>query len=50
MAKDNVIYKFHPENDKGWKPIIIESDFVLPNISRLAVNPDGKKIAIVVDE
>ena len=49
MAKDDVIYKFHPDTDSSWKAILIESEFPLKNITRLAVSPDGKKIAVVSD-
>lgn len=47
MAKADVIYKFHPNTDSSWIAILIESEFPLKNISRLAVSPDGKKIAVV---
>ena len=50
MGKDDVIYKFHPKKDNEWKTIIIESKIPVNNITRLAVSPDGKKIAVVVDE
>ncbi len=50
MAKEDVIYKFHPKKDDGWKPILIESNIPLKNITRLTVSPNGKKIALVVDE
>jgi len=50
MAKEDVIYKFHPKQDNGWTPIIIESNIPLKNITRLSVSPDGKKIAVVVDQ
>ena len=50
MAKDDVIYKFHPKKDNRWKIISIESDIPMKNITRLAVSPDGKKIAVVVND
>ena len=50
MAKEDIIYKFHPKKDDGWKPIMIESNIPLKNITRLAVSPNGKKIAVVVDQ
>lgn len=49
MAKDEVIYKFHPGKDNSWKAILIESEFPIKNITRLTISPDGKKIAIVAD-
>jgi len=50
MAKENVIYKYHPKTDNNWKAILIESEIPMKNITRLSVSPDGKKIAIVVDD
>lgn len=50
MAKEDVIYKFHPKKDDGWKPILIESNIPVKKITRLSVSPDGKKIAVVVDQ
>ena len=47
MAKGDVIYKFHPRTDSSWNAILIESEFPIKNITRLAVSPDGKKIAVV---
>lgn len=50
MARDNKIYKFRPEEDKEWKNVPIESELPLKNITRLAISPDGKKIAVVISE
>ena len=50
MAKEDVIYKFHPGTDSSWKAISIESDFPIESITRLTVSPDGKRIAIVAAE
>ena len=50
MARDNMIYKFDPKQDKDWIPIVIESEASLNNITRLVVSPNGKKIAIVTAE
>ena len=50
MGKDDKIYKFNPGKDKDWKSIWIESDLPLKNITRLAVSPNGQKIAVVVNE
>lgn len=50
MAKENKIFKFQPNKDKEWTQILIDSDIPLKNITRLAVSPDGKRIAVVVDE
>ena len=50
MGKGNMIYKFDPDKDKNWTPIIIECDLPLDGISRIVISPNGKKIAVVVDE
>ncbi|MEN8186995.1 MAG: hypothetical protein ABFR05_07695 [Bacteroidota bacterium] len=50
MGKDDKIFKFRSNKDNEWTQILIDSDIVLKNITRMAVSPDGKKIAIVVEE
>ena len=50
MGKDNKIYKFHPQADKKWQAIDIQSDIPVEGISRLVVSPDGTKLAVVVLE
>lgn len=50
MAQGNSIYRFCPEKDKTWCPISISSEFPLEGISRIAISPDGSKLAIVVLE
>jgi len=50
MGKDNIIFKFKPGEDKNWSTIVIESELPIQNITRLVVSPDGKKIAVVVNE
>ena len=50
MGKDNMIYKFHPNTDKQWQPIDIQSDLPIDGISRLVISPDGSKLAVVVLE
>ncbi len=50
MGKDDEIFKFKPGKDKEWEPIWIESEIPLKNITRLTVSPNGKKIAVVVNE
>lgn len=41
---------FLERDTKEWKPINIESNLPINNITRLAISPDGKKIAIVMSE
>ncbi len=50
MGKGNSIYKFNPDKDKNWTPINIECDLPLDGISRIVISPNGKKIAVVVNE
>ena len=47
---EDKIYKFHHELDQKWEPIIIESELPVKGISRLAISPDGSKLAVVVIE
>ncbi len=46
-AKGSKIYKFNREKDISWKEIADLSYLGLRNISRMAVNPNGNKIALV---
>jgi len=50
MGKGDKIFRFRPKTDKTWKEIYIESDLPVHNITRMAINPAGNKIAIVVSE
>jgi hypothetical protein len=50
MAKGNQIFKFRPEQDKDWVPVKIDSDIVIEGITRMAISPDGKKMAVVASE
>lgn len=50
MGHKNNIYKFYPGVDEKWEPINIESEFPLEGITRLAISPDGTKLAVVVLE
>ena len=43
-------YKFDTDKDKNWTPINIECDLPLDGISRIVIIPNGKKIAVVVNE
>lgn len=47
MAQGSKIYKFNRAKDISWKEIADLSRLGLRNISRMAVNPDGNKIALV---
>ncbi|MGK7390938.1 MAG: TolB family protein [Candidatus Cyclobacteriaceae bacterium M2_1C_046] len=50
MGKENELYKFEPKNDQSWQKVTSLEDLGLYNITRLAISPNGKKIAIVVQE
>ena len=50
MGKGNKLYKFHPKKDTNWIEIASLEHEYLDNITRIAVNPSGNKIALVVNE
>ena len=48
---NNKLFFYHPWVDADWRQVVIEGDTsMLKGISRLAVNADNTKIAIVVNE
>ncbi|NQY05388.1 MAG: nuclear transport factor 2 family protein [Flavobacteriaceae bacterium] len=50
MGKGNKLYQFNPKTDTEWTKIASLEKEYLNNISRLAVNPSGTKLAVVVNE
>jgi Tol biopolymer transport system component len=50
MSKDKELFVFSPGKQDGWTPVVITSEVALSTLSRLAISPDGKKIALVVSE
>ena len=50
MAKGNQVFKFRPEQDKDWIPVIINSETEFKGITRIAISPDGNKLALVAEE
>ncbi|MEO6347933.1 MAG: sugar-binding protein, partial [Aquaticitalea sp.] len=50
MAKDGILYRFTPNQDENWIKATSLLEYGIKNISRMAVSPDGKKIAIVADQ
>ena len=48
MGNEDGIFKFTPGKSKDWTPVKIESELLLTGFSRLALSPDGKKLAVVV--
>ncbi len=49
MGKENVLYKYNPNKDSEWAEVASLRDFDITNITRLTVNSDGTKIAIVAE-
>lgn len=49
MANDGLLYTFNPNMDAGWVKVASLSDYGIDNITRLAVSPNGKKLAIVAE-
>lgn len=47
MAKDDVLYTFRPNNDVDWSEVASLKVYQIKNITRLAISPDGTKLAIV---
>lgn len=50
MGNDSGIYRFIPGASASWVPVEIDGDSNLKGFSRMAVSPNGKKIAVVVSE
>ncbi len=50
MGNEEAIYQYDPNGSDKWIPVRIESDLVLKGFSRMAISPDGRKIAVVVSE
>jgi len=49
-ARDNAVYRYRPDPDNRWDEVARFDDPALAHLSRLAVSPDGKWIAMVSDE
>ncbi|MEZ4781920.1 MAG: DUF6265 family protein [Flavobacteriaceae bacterium] len=47
MGKENKVYTYTPKKSTDWLEATSLDTYNIKNISRLAVSPDGKKIAIV---
>ncbi|MEO9964748.1 MAG: hypothetical protein ABJF11_03100 [Reichenbachiella sp.] len=50
LSNNKKIYKFNPETDQSWVLIANMDTFQLSVASRLAVSPDRKWMAVVIDE
>ncbi len=47
MGKENILYKLNPKKDTVWIEVANLRKFDITNITRLTVNSDGTKIALV---
>lgn len=47
MTNNNALYKLNPKNNSGWIEVASLKTYGIKNLSRLAVSPDGRKLAIV---
>ncbi|MEL7147110.1 MAG: hypothetical protein AAFO69_12125, partial [Bacteroidota bacterium] len=50
MGKNGRLYVKKPGKDDEWKEIRSFSRFGFKGVTRIAVSPDGKKLAVVVSE
>lgn len=47
MGLKNGLYKYKPKSDKHWVKLTSLKEFGITNITRLAISPDGTKLALV---
>ncbi|WP_299390365.1 DUF6265 family protein [uncultured Gelidibacter sp.] len=47
MTKGDAIYKLNTRNPTEWNEVATLKEFGISNLSRLAISPNGKKLAIV---
>lgn len=47
MGKDNILYRFTPNNDSEWIKLGSLEKYGIKNISRLITSSDGSKLAVV---
>ncbi len=47
MGKDDILYSFTPSKDADWREVASLKEYGITNITRLAVSPDGTKLALV---
>jgi hypothetical protein len=46
-SKGNKLYKFNPKTDKKWIELCSLSKYGIVNISRISINPNNDKLALV---
>ena len=49
MAKNGVLYRFNPKFNDNWIETADLTKFGITNITRLAISPNGNKLAVVVE-
>lgn len=47
MGKDDVLYKYNPKTDVSWIEVASLEEYGITNITRLVVNSDATKLALV---
>ncbi len=47
MAKGSFLYRFQPKKSNGWERLAALRDFGITHASRLAISPDGSRLAVV---
>ena len=47
MANDGMLFGFHMIRDDDWVELVSLTEYGIKNITRLAVSPDGTKLAVV---
>ena len=50
IGKDDQLFKYHPGKDEGWVKLENLSKYKMNGITRIAMSPNGKKLAVVVAE
>ena len=49
MAKDDLLFKLNPKENAEWMEVASLKSYGITKLTRMAVSPDGKKLAIVGD-
>lgn len=47
MCDGQQLYRWSPESENGWQPVADLASHGLQGVTRVAISPDGKKLAIV---
>ena len=50
MGQGSMLYWYNPNAGSGWVPLANLADYGIRNITRLALNPQGNKLALVAAE